>query len=119
MFSLTDTEIYYFSPISVNVDQNCNISILFQISWINSLTLVQLSSRIWRAPNNAGKWRMGFNSEFKGLSQVYFYYKLLFDCSVNVIVFLRQEYRVSVYYLRLIRVEPKRSIQCFEYFKKC
>ena len=26
-----------------------------------------LTWRIWRAPNNAGKWQMGFNSAFKGL----------------------------------------------------
>jgi hypothetical protein len=23
--------------------------------------------KIWRAPNNASKWQMGFNSAFKGL----------------------------------------------------
>ena len=32
------------------------------------LTLTLLTWRIWRAPNNAGKWQMGFNSVFKDLS---------------------------------------------------
>ena len=31
------------------------------------LTLILLTWRIWWAPNNAGKWQMGFNSAFKGL----------------------------------------------------
>ena len=32
-----------------------------------SLTLILLTWTIWRAPTNASKWRMGFNSAFKGL----------------------------------------------------
>ena len=31
------------------------------------LTLTLLTRAIWRAPTNASKWRMGFNSAFKGL----------------------------------------------------
>ena len=31
------------------------------------LTLTLLTWTIWRAPTNASKWRMGFNSAFKGL----------------------------------------------------
>ena len=31
------------------------------------LTLIPLTWTIWRAPTNASKWRMGFNSAFKGL----------------------------------------------------
>ena len=30
------------------------------------LTLILLAWTIWRAPTNASKWRMGFNSAFKG-----------------------------------------------------
>ena len=30
-------------------------------------TLILLTSTIWRSPTNASKWRMGFNSAFKGL----------------------------------------------------
>jgi hypothetical protein len=33
-----------------------------------SLTLYLLTWRIWRAPNNASKGQMGFNSAFKGLN---------------------------------------------------
>jgi hypothetical protein len=32
-----------------------------------SLTLILLTWTIWRAPTNVSKWRMGFNSAFKGL----------------------------------------------------
>jgi hypothetical protein len=32
------------------------------------LTLILLTWRILRVPNNASKWQMGFNSEFKGLN---------------------------------------------------
>ena len=34
---------------------------------IQRLTLILLTWTIWRAPTNASKWRMGFNSAFKGL----------------------------------------------------
>ena len=34
---------------------------------VNDLTLILLTWRKWRAPNNASKWQMGFNSAFKGL----------------------------------------------------
>ena len=37
-------------------------------SYINPLTLILLTWRIWWAPNNAIKWQMGFNSAFKGLN---------------------------------------------------
>jgi hypothetical protein len=32
-----------------------------------TLTLTVLTWTKWRAPTNASKWRMGFNSPFKGL----------------------------------------------------
>jgi len=31
------------------------------------LTLILLRWRIWRVPNNASRWQMGFNSAFKRL----------------------------------------------------
>ena len=34
------------------------------------LTLTLLTWTIWRAPTNASKWRMGFNSVFKGLIKI-------------------------------------------------
>ena len=33
------------------------------------LTLILLMWTIWRAPTNASKWRMGFNSAYKGLRE--------------------------------------------------
>jgi len=35
--------------------------------------------RIWRAPNNASKWQMGFNAAFKGLTM-----KISLDISPNM-----------------------------------
>ena len=35
------------------------------------LNLILLTWRIRRAPNNASRWYMGFNSVFKGLSSIY------------------------------------------------
>ena len=34
------------------------------------LTLILLTWTKWRAPTNASKWRMGFNSAFKGLKEI-------------------------------------------------
>ena len=36
----------------------------------NVLTLILLTWGIWRAPNNASKLQMGFNSAFKALNSV-------------------------------------------------
>ena len=35
------------------------------------LTHILLTWTIWRAPTNASKWRMGFNSAFKGLHNLF------------------------------------------------
>ena len=35
----------------------------------NVLTLILLTWRIWRVPNNASRWQMGFNLVFKGLNR--------------------------------------------------
>ena len=37
------------------------------------LTLILLTWTIWRAPTNASKWRMGFNSAFKGINTLKVY----------------------------------------------
>jgi len=34
---------------------------------VNDLTLILPTWRKWWTPNNASKWKMGFNSAFKGL----------------------------------------------------
>ena len=34
----------------------------------SNLTLILLTCRVWRAPTNSSKWRMGFHSAFKGLN---------------------------------------------------
>jgi hypothetical protein len=52
-----------FMGILFNVDPREDGSSLEAIC----LTLILLTWRIWWAPNNASKWKMGFNSAFKGL----------------------------------------------------
>ena len=44
----------------------CSISVLL----IASLTLISLTWKTWRAPNNASKWQMVFNSAFTGLIKI-------------------------------------------------
>ena len=39
-------------------------------NYLLNLTLTLLTWTIWRAPTSASKWRMGFNSAFKGLSNL-------------------------------------------------
>ena len=41
------------------------------LSELPCLTLILLTWTIWRTPTNASKWRMGFNSAFKDLSDIY------------------------------------------------
>jgi len=43
--------------------QQLNVAVYLFIT----LTLILLMWNIGRAPNNASKWQMGFNSAFKGL----------------------------------------------------
>jgi len=38
----------------------------WDLTW--RLTLILLTWRIWRAPNNGSRWQMGFNLAFKGLN---------------------------------------------------
>jgi hypothetical protein len=44
-----------------------NIMTRKSIMYLVDLTLILLTWTIWRGPTNASKWRMGFNSAFKGL----------------------------------------------------
>ena len=46
-----------------------------------TLTLILLTWRIWRAPNNASKWQMGFNLAFKGLTGTVFWNLLILPSS--------------------------------------
>ena len=41
------------------------------------LTLILLTWTIWRTPTNASKWRMGFNSAFKGLMDCHITFDLI------------------------------------------
>jgi len=42
------------------------------------LTIILLTWRIWRDPNNASKRQMGFNSAFKGLNEFLRYVHIVF-----------------------------------------
>jgi hypothetical protein len=52
------------------------------------LTLILLTWKIWRAPNNASKWQMGFKSAFKGLNTAQHVSVILIPiirCSTNAV----------------------------------
>ena len=53
---------------NVFITAQSHLSVLLQ-SWrsVSWLTLILLTWTKWWAPTNASKWRMGFNSAFKGL----------------------------------------------------
>ena len=48
----------------------CSFKNVYSMS-TTDLTLILLMRKIWWAPNNAGKWQIGFNSAFKGLKCQY------------------------------------------------
>jgi hypothetical protein len=54
-------------PLHSDTRQNFDSSSLNSDTQRSRLTLILLMWTIWRAPTNASKWRMGFNSAFKGL----------------------------------------------------
>ena len=46
-----------------------NLECSLNATEVTVLTLILLTWTIWRAPTNVSKWRMGFNSAFKGLKK--------------------------------------------------
>ena len=64
-YRLTQTSVDMNSISVFNVMQK--ILTKWNLNWSMCLTLILLTWTIWRAPTNASKWRMGFNSAFKGL----------------------------------------------------
>ena len=61
-----------------NLLQKASLTCSFR-NCITILTLTLLTWTIWRAPTNASKWRMGFNSAFKGLRHVSLLLKSVFN----------------------------------------
>jgi hypothetical protein len=47
-----------------------SMKLYFVSLYSSSLTLILLTWTIWRAPTNASKWRMGFNSAFEGITLI-------------------------------------------------
>ena len=79
------------------------------------LTLILLTWTIWRAPDNASKWRMGFNSAFKGLmlpkmehtciyTYIYIYIALL-NNDANLLTF------VCNFPLQTFHEDPEKKMQ--------
>ena len=52
------------------------------------LTLILLTWTKWWAPASASKWRMGFNSAFKGLNPVQNLHKSSYFCMIHLCTFL-------------------------------
>jgi hypothetical protein len=48
------------------------------------LTLILLTSTKWRAPANASKWQIGFNSAFKGLKEILHIFPLCVEYFVRI-----------------------------------
>jgi len=88
------------------------------IGYINPLTLILLTCRIWWASNNASRWQMGFNSVFKGLDA-----ELNPIC--NLLALLRAHHIFHVSRVRVKRVILIIEMQCFflsdgsRVWKKC
>jgi hypothetical protein len=67
--------IYFVKPI-VRVPSNTTTCFIQECLYVSvyedhispPLTLILLTLIIWRAPNNASKWHMGFNLAFEGLN---------------------------------------------------
>ena len=67
----------------------------------SNLTLIQLTWRIWWAPNNASKWKMGFNLAFKGL--IFPIDKKHFSFNLREIFYIKNE-TVSFRFLRAAEI---------------
>ena len=61
------------------------VSFILLYPTVHILTLILLTWTKWRVPTNASKWRMGFNSAFKGLKSVIIHSKHL---PVSLTIFL-------------------------------
>jgi hypothetical protein len=70
--------------------------------------LLLLTWRICRAPNNASKWQMGFNSAFKGL--IYFCIRLSLGLFRNPVP-AHQLNKKPVYKDRMKKLQIKHSFQ--------
>jgi hypothetical protein len=63
---------FYVVSLSLALRRGCSnrLSTLAEAGWLAALNLILLTWTIWRSPTNASKWRMGFNSTFKGLTEI-------------------------------------------------
>ena len=78
------------------------------------LTLTLLTWTIWRTHTNASKWRMGFNSAFKGLTQFVKCIKLppILNFVEICLVVRRIEYtvgRTGMFYVQFLRTPSSSS----------
>ena len=58
-----------WKPMWLNGFVNTRVQLLHWVCAFPQLTLILLTWTIWRPPTNASKWRMGFNSAFKWLTE--------------------------------------------------
>ena len=57
-------KVYAFACVGMYIRRSHNKHTALNFS--KAFTLILLTWRIWRVPNNASKWKVGFNSAFKG-----------------------------------------------------
>ena len=74
-------------------------------SWYFELTLILLTWRIWWAPNNASRWRMGFKSAFKGL-------KFTQKCW-STVTFVQGTFEVASTFMKTCCFPWNETILCF------
>ena len=68
MLSITNATLSWCMCVCVCEAITCIMPGRNKVLYCDILILILLMWRIWWAPNNAGKWQMGFNSAFKGLN---------------------------------------------------
>ena len=71
---------------------------------LDSLTLTLLTWTIWRAPTTASKWRMGFNSAFKGLNMFRDFISYFDSMQLSVFLLLNTDGQCTFVQLHLVTV---------------
>ena len=82
-----------------------------------TLTLNPLTWKIWRAPNNASRLQMGFNSAFKGLKHLKLlqHVSIFLDHSHSIISTSTNAYIYITFffYIKTLKI----ALTCFDHFR--
>ena len=78
------------------------------------LTLCLLTWTIWRAPTNVSKWRMGFNSAFKGLNMYHVIISVTLAYTSTLHVCLQLKYFLGIILFTELQVTENCNV-CFKF----